>query len=168
MNYSALRSIDVSDGPGIGVSLFCSGCNRHCPGCHNPKQWDFEYGENFNSEVLGRIIELIQPGHCTRFSLLGGEPCDPKNIQHCSAILHAVKDAKPSINVWLYTGYTLEELEQRQDVADSEILSVTDYLVDGPFIQEQRDITLAFRGSSNQRIFDISNYPKVENVTEKF
>ena len=141
---------------------------RHCPGCHNPKQWNFEYGENFNSEVLGRIIELIQPDHCTRFSLLGGEPCDPENIQQCSAILYAVKDAKPSINIWLYTGYTLEELEQRQDVADSEILLATDYLVDGPFIQEQRDITLAFRGSSNQRIFDTSNYPKVENVTEKF
>lgn len=168
MNYSALRSLDVSDGPGIGVSLFCSGCHRHCNGCHNPKQWDFEYGENFNPEVLGRIIELIQPEHVARFSLLGGEPCDPENIQQCAAILHGVKDAKPSIKIWLYTGYTFEELEKRQDVIDSEILFNVDYLVDGPFIQEQRDVTLAFRGSSNQRIFDISNYPKVKDVTEKF
>lgn len=168
MYYSLLDNCNVCDGAGIGVSLYVSGCNRHCSGCHNPKQWNFEYGENFNSEVLGRIIELIQPDHCTRFSLLGGEPCDPENIQQCAAILHVVKDAKPSIKIWLYTGYTFEELEKRQDVIDSEILFNVDYLVDGPFIQEQRDVTLAFRGSSNQRIFDISNYPKVKDVTEKF
>lgn len=168
MYYSFLDKCNVCDGTGIGVSLYVSGCHRHCPGCHNSKQWDFEYGKNFNSEVLGRIIELIQPEHVTRFSLLGGEPCDPENIKQCAAILHSVKDAKPSIKIWLYTGYTFEELEKRQDVVNSEILFNVDYLVDGPFIQEQRDITLAFRGSSNQRIFDISNYPKVKDVTQDF
>lgn len=168
MNYAALRSCDVSNGPGIGVSLFCSGCDNHCPGCHNPKQWDFNFGGHFTSDVLARIVELIQPDHCTRFSLLGGEPCDPRNIQTCSAILHAVKDAKSSIDIWLYTGYTLEELQQRQDVIDSEILLAADHLVDGPYIQEQRDITLAFRGSRNQHIYNILNYPRVEDVTEQF
>ena len=168
MNYAQLRSIDISNGPGIGVSLFCSGCNNHCLGCHNYEQWNFNYGEKFTSDVLIRIIKMIQPEHCTRFSLLGGEPCDPLNIQTCSSILHAIKDSKPSIDIWLYTGYTLEELEQRQDAVDSEILLAVDHLVDGPFIKEQRDITLAFRGSRNQRIYDISKYPIVEDMTEQF
>lgn len=168
MNYSLLDKYNTCDGIGIGVSLYPNGCSRFCEGCQNKQAWNFEAGKLFSSDTLAEIMEAIQPEYCTRFSLVGGDGCDPRNLQTCSAILHAIKDAKPSIDIWLYTGYTLEELEQRQDIADSEILLAADHLVDGPFIQEQRDITLAFRGSRNQRIYDISKYPIVEDVTEQF
>lgn len=149
MNYCGLKKIDIADGPGVRVSLFVSGCRNHCPGCFQPETWDFDYGESFTKKTEDEILEVLRPSWIQGFSILGGDPMEPENAAALVPFLSRLRKELPEKDVWLYTGYTYE------DIADAEILDFVDVLVDGRFIESQRNPSLAFRGSSNQRIIDI-------------
>ena len=159
MNYASIRECDITNGDGVRVSLFVSGCTHHCKGCFNPEQWSFEAGETFTSEVEDRILELLAPSHIAGLSILGGEPMEPENQRALVPFLRRVKAELPTKDIWCYTGCVLEdellkESHWRTEVTD-EMLSYIDVLVDGPFIEELKNVSLKFRGSSNQRILKL-------------
>ena len=156
MNYSEIKSCDIANGPGVRVTLFVSGCTHHCEGCFNEMTWDFDYGSSFDESVQERILEYLKPDYIAGLTLLGGEPLEYMNWQALLPFVRAVKEKYPQKDIWCYTGYHFEE-----DVLDKfcgkwndmlEFLSYIDVLVDGEFILEQKDISLQFRGSANQRI----------------
>ena len=161
MNYSLIKWRDIADGPGIRVSLFVSGCRHHCKGCFNAETWDFSYGEPYTQETEDSIIDGLKPDYITGLSLLGGEPFEPENQPALTALLRRVKTQLPEKTVWCYTGYTYDaDLAEGGSVftdVTREMLSYIDILVDGEFIEEQRDLTLRFRGSRNQRILTLEN-----------
>ena len=160
MNYASIRECDIANGDGVRVSLFVSGCTRCCPGCFNVEAQAFDYGEPFTSEVEDRILGLLAPSHIAGLTILGGEPMEPANQRALLPFLRRVRDRFGlSKTVWVYTGCVLEtelkaESRWRTEVTD-ELLSLVDVLVDGPFVEELKDISLKFRGSSNQRIIDL-------------
>ena len=157
MNYSAIRTCDIADGPGVRVSLFVSGCTHCCKGCFNESTWDFAAGEPFTEETERRIFEACAPSHIAGLSLLGGEPFEPENQRALLPFLRRLRDRfGASKTVWIYTGCVVEELRDpasrwRTEATD-ELLALADVLVDGPYVEELKDISLRFRGSSNQRI----------------
>lgn len=158
MNYASIRTCDIANGEGVRVSLFVSGCTHRCKGCFNSEAWSFDYGEAFTSRVEDEIIEAMRPSYIAGLTLLGGEPMEPENQRVLVPFLRRVmKEFSPNTKtLWVYTGCVLEELKNpdsrfRTEFTD-EFLSMIDVLVDGPFIQELKDISLQFRGSSNQRI----------------
>ena len=146
MNYCGLKKTDIANGEGVRVSLFVSGCRNHCIGCHNPEAWDFNYGQPFTKETENEIIEALRPSWIQGLSVLGGEPCEKENEKMLIPFLKRVREELPEKDIWLYSGYTCEMLRSE------EILKYVDILVDGPFLLEQKDISLAFRGSRNQQI----------------
>ena len=162
MNYASIRECDIANGEGVRVTLFVSGCTHHCKGCFNPDQWDFGYGEPFTREVEDRILALLDQSFISGLSILGGEPMEPENQRVLVPFLRRIEsfragDSKKTL--WVYTGCLLEELKDpdsrwRTEVTD-EFLSMIDVLVDGPFVEELKDISLQFRGSSNQRILHL-------------
>ena len=159
MYYCNIKNCDIADGVGVRVSLFVSGCTHHCRDCFQPETWDFRYGEPFTDKTQERIISLLSPDYIDGLTLLGGEPMEPENQRTLVGLLRAVRAAYPEKDVWCYTGYTLETdllspSRARCEVTD-ELLSLIDVLVDGEFITEKRNISLAFRGSENQRIIDL-------------
>lgn len=160
MNYCALRTCDVANGPGMRVTLFVSGCTNHCPGCFQPETWDFHYGEAFTEDTQRHILELLAPEYIAGLTLLGGDPFEPDNQRGLLPLLKQVKTAYPKKSVWAYTGFLLDEELQtdgshpRCEVTD-EILSYIDVLVDGRFVEAQKDVRLKFKGSANQRIIDV-------------
>ena len=149
MRYGAIRKVDVANGPGVRVSLFVSGCRNQCAGCFNPETWDFSYGRPFTKETEDAIIEALRPSWIQGLSVLGGEPMEPENQEVLLPLLRRVRAELPDKDVWLYTGYLLE------NVSDSPLLPLVDVLVDGPFRLDQKDAGLAFRGSRNQRILHL-------------
>ena len=149
MNYAKIKKVDIANGPGVRVSLFVSGCRNHCKGCFNPETWDFDYGRPFTRETEDEIIEALRPSWIQGLSILGGEPTEEENAAVLIPFLKRVRAVLPDKDIWLYSGYTYEALR------DKEILSLADVLVDGPFLLEQKDAGLAFRGSRNQRIIDL-------------
>ena len=149
MNYAEIKKVDIANGPGVRVSLFVSGCRNHCKGCFNPETWDFDYGRPFTRETEDEIIEALRPLWIQGLSILGGEPTEEENAAVLIPFLKRVRAVLPDKDIWLYSGYTYEALR------DKEILSLADVLVDGPFLLEQKDAGLAFRGSRNQRIIDL-------------
>ncbi len=159
MNYGEIKNFDIANGEGVRVSLFVSGCTHHCKGCFNPETWCFDYGKNFTQETEDSIIEMLSFPYIDGLSLLGGEPFEPSNQREIVKLLRRVRAELPEKNVWCYTGYLfdkelLNESRARCEVTD-EMLSMIDVLVDGEFIEEKKDISLVFRGSSNQRIIDV-------------
>jgi anaerobic ribonucleoside-triphosphate reductase activating protein len=151
MNYSQIRKLDISDGEGIRVSVFVSGCERHCKGCFNPETWDFNAGKEFTSHQFFQICELLKSPHYAGLSLLGGEPFIQKDNYY---LIELCKTAHfEGKNVWAWSGFKFEELIQNKH--QLELLKNCDVLVDGPFIESQRNLTLAWRGSSNQRVIDV-------------
>jgi anaerobic ribonucleoside-triphosphate reductase activating protein len=159
MNYSAIKNCDIANGEGVRVSLFVSGCTHHCKGCFNESTWPFDSGEPFTREVEDSILSLLEPEHIQGLSLLGGEPFEPQNQAALVPFLRRVRERFPEKDVWCYTGCVLERDLQsptrwRTEVTD-EMLSMIDTLVDGPFVLELKDISLKFRGSSNQRIIKL-------------
>ena len=159
MYYGALKKTDIANGPGVRVSLFVSGCTHHCRGCFNRETWDFAYGEPFTAATQQEIIRLLKPDYISGLSVLGGEPFEPVNQRGLLPLLRQVKEQYPEKNIWCYTGYLFDrdllgESRARCEATD-EMLSLTDVLVDGEFIQEQKNISLRFRGSENQRIIDV-------------
>ena len=159
MHYGNIKNFDVADGPGCRVSLFVSGCRNHCPGCFNEATWDFDFGEAYTKETEDTILSWLAPDYIQGLTLLGGDPFEPENQRELIRLLRRIRTELPKKDIWAYTGYTLERLQEaevhpRCEVTD-ELLSLIDILVDGPFIQAQKNISLRFRGSENQRIIDL-------------
>lgn len=159
MNYATIKWADVANGPGVRVSLFVSGCTHRCPGCFNQEAWDFHYGQPFTKAEEEQIIAALAPGHIKGLSLLGGEPFEPDNQRALLPLLRRVKELFPAKDIWCYSGYTLDGELWRPSRArcesTDEMLSLIDILVDGPFVEEKKDLNLRFRGSSNQRILNV-------------
>lgn len=159
MNYAELKTHDIANGPGVRVSLFVSGCSHHCKGCFNEIAWDYNYGQNFTDETIEYIIGELRPDYIRGLTLLGGEPMDPRNQSGVLKLLQALKKTLPQKDVWCYSGYVFEKdiLGWMADACPEAlpILRYIDVLVDGPFIEEKKDISLRFKGSSNQRIIDV-------------
>lgn len=162
MKYGKIKNTDIANGPGVRVSLFVSGCRNHCHGCFNPETWDFHYGKNLTTDVMDRIVKSLTPWWISGLTILGGEPFEPENQPAVLRLIRKVKRLLPLKTIWCYSGYTFEDLAgwsgnqspQRIKETDS-ILNQIDVLVDGPFIEEEKDISLLFRGSSNQRLIDV-------------
>ena len=160
MNYGEIKKHDIANGRGIRVSLFVSGCRHKCKGCFNPETWNFCYGNKFTSETEMEILGALKPDYIEGITILGGEPFEPENQSEVLALLKKIRSDLPNKTVWCYSGYTFEELS---GIAPSpaftditrDILALTDILVDGEFILDKKDISLKFRGSSNQRILDV-------------
>lgn len=151
MRYAAIENNDYINGEGMCVSFWVQGCPHKCEGCHNPEAWSFEGGQELPNDYKGNIIKAISANGITRnFSVLGGEPLCPENLDLTLSTISAVRAAYPNIKIFLWTGYCLEDIKENPVV--KEILEQINVLIDGPFIQEQRDITLKLRGSKNQRI----------------
>lgn len=151
--YAGLITNDFANGVGTCVSFWTQGCPHRCPGCQNPETWSFDGGKELPSDIRGQIIKAICANGITRnFSILGGEPLCEENLDEVNNIIISVRTAFPHIKIFMWTGYTLEELKERNDERIENILSQIDVLIDGPFIESERDITLDLRGSKNQRI----------------
>lgn len=159
MYYGEIKKCDIANGEGVRVSLFVSGCTHHCPGCFNQDTWDFHYGKEYTEETEREILDALSPEYITGLTLLGGEPFEPQNQKELVRLLRKVRAQYPSKTVWCYSGYLLDrellsESRARCEYTD-EMLSMIDVLVDGRFVEKQKDIRLVFRGSSNQRIIDV-------------
>ncbi len=151
--YAGLITNDFANGTGTCVSFWTQGCPHHCEGCHNPETWDFNGGIKLPTDIRGQIIKAICANDITRnFSILGGEPLCDENLEEVDKIVTAVRIAFPQIKIFIWTGYTLEQLQEKNDLKINHILSQIDVLIDGPYIEAERDITLELRGSKNQRI----------------
>lgn len=163
MKYANIKKLDIANGSGVRVSLFVSGCTHHCKGCFNQEAWDFNYGKEFTEEVQEEIIKSLSPDYIAGLSLLGGEPFEPENQKSLLPFIKKVKAIFPNKDIWCWTGYTLEELldsnisSRAKCEYTSDMLKYIDILVDGEFKEDLKDISLKFRGSSNQRIIDLKN-----------
>ena len=159
MNYATFRTHDVANGPGVRVSLFVSGCTHRCRGCFNAEAWDFSYGEPYTEELEQKILDALSPDYIKGFSLLGGEPFEPSNQAVLADLLEKIKKAYPKKTVWCYSGYSFTDdiLPCRLGNPDvtKRMIKCIDVLVDGRFIEEKKDLSLRFRGSSNQRIINV-------------
>lgn len=161
MYYGEIKKCDIANGEGVRTSLFVSGCTRHCPYCFNYQTWDFNYGKLYTEDTQQEILDSLSPSYITGLSLLGGEPFEKENQIVLVNLLKEVKRLYPNKTIWCYTGNTLEkdllqESKYRTGVTD-EMLSYIDVLVDGEFVNDLKDISLEFRGSSNQRIIDLKS-----------
>ena len=159
MYYGEIKTCDIANGVGVRVTLFVSGCTNHCYNCFQPQTWDFCYGKPFTSETEDELIRLLSPDYINGLTLLGGEPVEPKNQRALLPFLRRVRRELPQKTIWSFTGFTWEELHDpaaypRCEVTD-ELLSLLDVLVDGRYVDAQRNISLRFRGSENQRIIDM-------------
>lgn len=149
MYYGAIKNLDIANGPGVRVSLFVSGCRNHCKGCFQPETWDFEYGKFFTNVALVQLGNLVGNEHVAGLSILGGDPMEPENRECVETICHYVRSHYPDKSIWLWSGYLWE------DIKDWSGFEYVDVLVDGPFIQEQKNLCLWYRGSENQRVIDV-------------
>ena len=156
MKYAGLMENDFADGCGVCVSLWTQGCPHHCPGCHNPETWDFDGGYDVPDDIRGEIIKAISANGITRnFSVLGGEPLCEENLDFVLSIVSAVRIAYSDIKIYIWTGYTLNELINKNDNRILKILKQANYLIDGRYEESLRDTTLYLRGSSNQNIIEL-------------
>ena len=159
MNYADIRPIDVANGPGVRVSLFVSGCTHHCEGCFNPETWDFQYGKPFGPEQEEEILSALARPYIHGLSLLGGEPMEPENQQAILHLVRRVRERFPEKDIWCYSGYLWDRDLAAGGVVHTEVtdemLSYVDVLVDGEFVEAEKDLTLQFRGSRNQRILEL-------------
>lgn len=155
MHYGTIKNCDIANGNGVRVTLFVSGCTHHCKGCFNPETWDFKYGRPYTEETEEALLRMLAPPYINGLTLLGGEPMEPENQRALLPLVQKAKARFPEKDIWCYTGYTLEtDLlagRARTEVTD-ELLSHIDVLVDGEFIEAQKNISLRFRGSENQRL----------------
>ena len=159
MNYGTIKKNDIANGEGVRVSLFVSGCTHHCRNCFNEEAWDFSYGNPFTPETEEEMLDALSPDYINGLTLLGGEPLEPENQRALLPFLKRVRERFPEKDIWCYTGYLmdkelLEESRARCEVTDR-MLGMIDVLVDGRFVEGLKDISLPFRGSSNQRIIDV-------------
>ncbi len=172
MNYGSLRGTDIANGEGIRVTLFVSGCTHHCKNCFNPETWNFCYGKPFTKEVEDEVIKLLEPDYIQGLTLLGGEPMEPQNQEALLPLVKRVREVYGNKkNIWCYTGYVLDRDllgESRAKCEHTrELLENLDVLVDGPFVEDLKNLTLKFRGSSNQRIIDVPETLKTNDIVLK-
>ncbi len=169
MNYATIKPRDIANGPGVRVSLFVSGCTRKCKDCFNREAWDFHYGEPFTQETIDYIIEELRPDYMTGLTVLGGEPFEPQNQPGVLELVRQVRKALPDRTIWAFSGYTMDgymlpgKLGPKETTM--ELLRYLDVLVDGPFIAERKDLSLRFRGSSNQRLIDVKKTLETGQIT---
>ncbi len=160
MYYGEIKNCDIANGIGVRVSLFVSGCTNHCEQCFQPETWDFSYGEPFTRQTEETLLSLLAPSYIDGLTLLGGEPFEPENQRALLPFLRRVRAQYPQKTIWCFSGFTLEELTTPGGYAHceatEEMLSLLDVLVDGRFILAQKDISLRFRGSKNQRLIDLN------------
>ena len=159
MHYGEIKKCDIANGPGVRVTLFVSGCTHKCPGCFNEVAWDFDYGQPFTQETIDKILDMLKPNYIKGLTLLGGEPFEPENQPAIVELLRQIKQKYPQKSIWAFSGYLFDKDIFPGKLGDPaitrEYLSYLDVLVDGPFIQAKKDLTLRFRGSSNQRLIDV-------------
>lgn len=151
MRYAQIRKMDISNGEGIGVALFTQGCPFHCKGCFNPETWNYNSGKEWTKEIEEYFLSLIKPEHIERITFLGGEPLIEENLTDLKRLIKKIKQSFNNKKIWIYSGNTFEKMSKKQ----LEVLSLADILVDGPFILEEKNLNIPFRGSTNQRIIDI-------------
>ncbi len=165
MHYAVIKNCDIANGPGVRVSLFVSGCTHQCPGCFNQVAWDFEYGELFTQETVDSILAMLAPPYIRGLTLLGGEPFEPQNQSAIVELLRQVRKTYPEKSIWAFSGYLFDRDITSGRLGDTaEYLSYLDVLVDGPFIESQKDLSLRFRGSRNQRLIDVPRSLKENKV----
>lgn len=156
MRYSGLIKNDITGAPGLCVSFFTQGCPHRCPGCHNPETWSFDGGKEFSTAVIDEIIEALTAQNIDRnFCIMGGEPLCEENAFLTCLVINEVKRKLPNVKIYIWTGYTYEELLTKTNPRIKECLDLADVLIDGPYMASERDITLEMRGSRNQRIIDL-------------
>ncbi len=156
MNYATIKNCDIANGPGVRVSLFVSGCTHRCPGCFNEIAWDFDYGQPFTQETMDSILAMLRPPYIKGLTLLGGEPFEPENQGAVVELLRQVKRELPEKSIWAFSGYLFDRDILSGRLGDtSEYLSYLDVLVDGPFVEAKKNLSLRFRGSENQRLIDV-------------
>lgn len=158
MNYAEIKNYDIANGPGLRVSLFVSGCTNHCPGCFNKETWDFNYGIPFTDKTIDLILEMLNNKHIAGLSLLGGEPMEESNRKSLLPLVKKVKSMYPNKDIWCYTGFLFE------DVREYEILQYIDVLIDGRFVKKLKVANLRFRGSTNQRIINVKESIKSNEI----
>ncbi len=160
MNYGQIKNCDIANGIGVRVTLFVSGCTNKCEGCFQPETWDFAYGKPFTEETEEKILEMLEPAYIDGFTILGGEPFEPENQRALVPFLRKIKERFPNKTIWSFSGFTLEQLRDKNHHAHTEcteeMLSLIDVLVDGRFEKDKKDLSLQFRGSSNQRLIDMN------------
>lgn len=161
MNYMEIKNYDIANGPGVRISLFVSGCTHHCKGCFNPESWDFNAGKPFTDETIDEIIELLKPDYIKGLTLLGGEPFEPENQKCLLPLVKKVKELYPNKNIWAFSGYLFDKqimdiMAKKYDFV-KEFVSYIDVLVDGEFHLEEKDLSIVYRGSRNQRIIYVKD-----------
>ena len=159
MRYNKIRKMDISDGPGVRVSIFMQGCAFHCKNCFNPETWDFEKGKEFTDETIERVLELCGNENITGLSILGGEPMHPTNIEGTTKLAKAFKEKYPEKTLWAWSGFLFDKW-----VKDKEVAKYLDVLVDGQYVDELRNPMLKWKGSSNQRVIDVQKSLKKGEV----
>ena len=167
MNYAQIKPCSIENGTGVRVSLFVSGCRHHCKECFNEETWDVSYGKPFTKTREDEIVQALAPSYIAGLTLLGGDPGEPENQQGLLPLLQRIKKELPDKNIWAYSGYLYEDFLPGGKVyceASEPFLSMIDVMVDGPFILEKKDISLNFRGSSNQRIIDVPETRKNQEI----
>ena len=159
MRYNLIRKMDISNGPGVRVSVFMQGCSFHCKNCFNSSTWDFEGGKEFNNNTIDEVLELCNNSYIKGLSILGGEPMHPKNIEATTELAKKFKEKYPDKNLWVWSGFKFDE-----DLKGKEVLNYVDVLVDGRYVDELRNPTLKWRGSSNQRVIDVQKSMKANKI----
>ncbi len=159
MRYNLIRKMDISNGPGVRVSIFMQGCEFHCKNCFNPETWDFKEGKEFTEETIEKVLDLSSKDYIVGLSILGGEPMHPVNVEGTTKLAKAFKEKYPNKNIWAWTGFRFENIK------DKEVFKYIDVLVDGQYEDELHDPTLKWRGSSNQRVIDVPKTLKDGKIT---
>lgn len=161
MRYNLIRKMDISNGPGVRVSIFMQGCSFHCKNCFNSETWDFNGGKEFTKETIEQVLELCDKEYVKGLSILGGEPMHPINIEGTTELAKSFKEKYPNKSLWIWSGFKFEDY-----LKDKEILKYVDVLIDGQYDCELNDPTLKWRGSSNQRVIDVQNSLKNNKIIE--
>ena len=168
MRYGEIKNCDIANGEGVRVTLFVSGCTNRCKGCFQPQTWAFDYGRPFTAETEAELLAMLAPDYINGLTLLGGEPFEPENQRALLPFLRRVRERYPRKTIWAFTGFSYESLltagSHPRCEATDELLSLLDVLVDGPFVEQLHDISLRFRGSSNQRIIDLNETRQIDRV----
>jgi len=159
MRYNLIRKMDISNGPGVRVSIFMQGCAFHCPNCFNKETWDFNSGKEFNQDTINEVLDLCKNDYIKGLSILGGEPMHPNNIEGTTKLAKAFKEKYPNKTLWAWTGFNFDK-----DLKDKEVVNYLDVLVDGTYKDELHNPTLKWKGSSNQRVIDVKESLKEKNV----
>lgn len=168
MNYADIKQYDVANGPGVRVSVFVSGCTHYCKGCFNKEAWDFNYGKPFTEETIQTVLTYLKPSYVKGLTILGGEPLEPENQPEVLRLLQAVKKQYPEKSVWMFSGYDFEKdvlNRMWQEIPETkEILSCLEVLVDGEFVESLKNLSLRFKGSSNQRTILVQESLNAGNI----